>query len=69
MATTLASLPDVLTVEEFAGLMRVDPSTVYRHVRTSGAYAGVAPIGGMGSRVLFSKALVERALGAEVGRG
>lgn len=54
----LASLPDVLTADELAPLVRVTPQHVRKLARTQGHVMGVQPIVGVGRKVLFSKALV-----------
>lgn len=55
----------VLTAEEVAVMAGMGRSTVLGHVKEHGHILGVAPVPDTGRRVVFSRVLVERALGLE----
>ena len=55
----------VLTADEVSQASGLSPRTIRDRVQKNGHVLGVAPIPDTGRRVLFSRALIERALRGE----
>lgn len=55
----------VLTADEVATMAGLSPRTVRNQVQKNGHVLGVAPVPDTGRRVVFSRVLVERALGLD----
>ncbi len=62
---TIPADRQVLTVDDLTLLSGMPGQTIRGRVRKHGTIFGVAPIPDTGARLLFSRALIERALSGE----